>query len=859
MGGAIATFYSYKGGVGRSFALANVAVILAQWGLRVLAVDWDIEAPGLHHYFQPLRSSKSHGVLDFLRDCRDGSPRHWSKYVQSISLPDCPGTLSLMPAAFGDEDDYTRAVQELNWDRLFSDCNLGGHLETLRASWIGAFDFVLVDSRTGVTDFSGITTVQLPDYLVFFFTANHQSLSGCCDIARRAMKARKDLPVDRAALIPIPIPAKFELREEYDRANTWRKHFAASLDEFFQIWKPKQVETAHLIDNLIIPYVPRWSFGEDLAALIEPAATNGTRSASFPVTFTIETIAGLLASKLERVDLFTVSRDEFVLTARASAYALRAKTASDRPKVFLSYRYDDRGSVIDMLVQELEHSGLSVSIDRALITERDFRSEITSEITKNASQADALVVVVGKEVSRWQNAEVEAFVRSGLRSTGERPILPIVLPGARHSLRELKFVSSAQAQEIDFGKELRPQLAAASFELSRMLGATALRRATEVQRDLLALSIKTAEEVFERGNLPAALESYRESLAIAERLAKSDPERPEWQSNLAVLQNKIADVLVAQGDLAAALRSFRDGFAIVEGLARADPDNAVWQRDLSASLNKIADVLAAQGDFAGALKSYRRSLAISKRLVHADPGNAAWQRDLSVSFNRIADVLMAQGDLVGALKSYRESLAIFERLAHADPANAAWQRDLSVSFDRIADVLVAQGDLAGALESYRDSLAIFQRLTHADPANAAWQRDLSVTLNQIGNVLAAQGELGEALQSYRNSLAILEKLAKTDPSNASWQRDLAHSLANVGSFSRRNGDVESALSNYHQALSIYRRLLASNPSDASLRREMSTFLSDMGDLYRSRGEEQVAQQAYRESLSVREHVASISA
>jgi MinD-like ATPase involved in chromosome partitioning or flagellar assembly len=53
--GEIITFYSYKGGTGRSMALANVAHILA-WriaapGKRVLAIDWDLEAPGLHKYF----------------------------------------------------------------------------------------------------------------------------------------------------------------------------------------------------------------------------------------------------------------------------------------------------------------------------------------------------------------------------------------------------------------------------------------------------------------------------------------------------------------------------------------------------------------------------------------------------------------------------------------------------------------------------------------------------------------------------------------------------------------------------------------------------------------------------------------
>src|SRR5258708_6289222 len=51
--GRIVTFYSCKGGTGRSMALANFAWALAANGQRVLAVDWDLEAPGLHRYFHP--------------------------------------------------------------------------------------------------------------------------------------------------------------------------------------------------------------------------------------------------------------------------------------------------------------------------------------------------------------------------------------------------------------------------------------------------------------------------------------------------------------------------------------------------------------------------------------------------------------------------------------------------------------------------------------------------------------------------------------------------------------------------------------------------------------------------------------
>src|SRR5690349_22743617 len=68
--GKIVTFYSFKGGTGRTMALANVAWILAINGKRVLAVDWDLEAPGLHRYFRPFLPDKelanSDGVLDMV-------------------------------------------------------------------------------------------------------------------------------------------------------------------------------------------------------------------------------------------------------------------------------------------------------------------------------------------------------------------------------------------------------------------------------------------------------------------------------------------------------------------------------------------------------------------------------------------------------------------------------------------------------------------------------------------------------------------------------------------------------------------------------------------------------------------------
>jgi Mrp family chromosome partitioning ATPase len=81
--GKIITFYSFKGGVGRTMALANVAFLTALNGYRVLVMDWDLEAPGLAYYFRCLLDApevralkERRGVMDVLAEWDRSAANH---------------------------------------------------------------------------------------------------------------------------------------------------------------------------------------------------------------------------------------------------------------------------------------------------------------------------------------------------------------------------------------------------------------------------------------------------------------------------------------------------------------------------------------------------------------------------------------------------------------------------------------------------------------------------------------------------------------------------------------------------------------------------------------------------------------
>ena len=251
------------------------------------------------------------------------------------------------------------------------------------------------------------------------------------------------------------------------------------------------------------------------------------------------------------------------------------------------------------------------------------------------------------------------------------------------------------------------------------------KREAERQRAGAVAAKKAADELidFMQYDLSGTLEKVGHlgmMDAVNARIRKYHEDHPPEASDLNAIReesvsfNQHGDVQRAQGDLAGALKSYRDSLAIREKLSKQDPGDARWQRDLSVSYDNVGNVQRDQGDLAGALKSYRDSLAIAEKLSKQEPGNADWQRDVSVSYNNVGDAQRAQGDLAGALKSYRDSLAIREKLTKQDPGNAGWQRDLSASYGRVGDVQRTQGDLAGALKSFRDSLAIAEKLARQD-------------------------------------------------------------------------------------------------------------------------------------------------
>lgn len=177
----LTTFYSFKGGVGRSMALANTAVELAKRGRRVLAVDFDLEAPGLDTFDVLRPTEEVPGIIDFVHEYLDcnRAPDARRFLARSLKIGDRDGELWIMPSG-AQQASYAAHFNQIDWADLYD--KRDGYLlfEDLKAQWEQVVDpdYVLIDSRTGHTDTGGICTRQLPDAVALLFFPNEQNLRG---------------------------------------------------------------------------------------------------------------------------------------------------------------------------------------------------------------------------------------------------------------------------------------------------------------------------------------------------------------------------------------------------------------------------------------------------------------------------------------------------------------------------------------------------------------------------------------------------------------------------------------------------------------------------------------------------------
>ncbi len=338
--GQIITFYSYKGGTGRTMALANIAWIIASNGKWVLAVDWDLESPGLHKFFHPFLDestvSATPGVIEIINDYATAALNpeqrddNWYRECARVerhavsldwTFPD-GGKLDFLSAGRQNRD-YSATVCSLDWDNFYDRLGGGSFFRAMREDMKQNYDYVLIDSRTGLSDVADICTIELPDVLAVCFTLSDQSIEGAANVAHQISSRYRDRNI---RVLPVPMRIEDGEKEKLDNGRA----VARQRFEGFPAGMTQEASDRYWASTEV-PYKPFYAFEEVLATFGDAPGSPTSLLSS------LERITGSVTAG-EITTMPPIAEDRRL--QYKEAFARRAPAALSQ--VYLSYAPEDR-------------------------------------------------------------------------------------------------------------------------------------------------------------------------------------------------------------------------------------------------------------------------------------------------------------------------------------------------------------------------------------------------------------------------------------------------------------------------------------------------------------------------------------
>jgi len=166
----IVSFYSYKGGTGRTTAAANVAAILAKKGKKVVCIDMDMEGPGLAVVFSVPEDSITKSLQSYFIENSSFTRKLLLNLKETLKRSeDWSNNLYLVPASTS----FTKIIDYSNGNRMV---NLINQLK-LSINQLYSPDFLILDSPNGYGDLTALS-MYASNFLVILFRYSKQHLLG---------------------------------------------------------------------------------------------------------------------------------------------------------------------------------------------------------------------------------------------------------------------------------------------------------------------------------------------------------------------------------------------------------------------------------------------------------------------------------------------------------------------------------------------------------------------------------------------------------------------------------------------------------------------------------------------------------
>lgn len=776
----VITFYSYKGGTGRTLLAANIAVLASRLGMRVVAVDLDLEAPGLSYKLFD-RPPISEGVLGWMESYESKGRSRIHNLLHEVPLASPfveGGSLQLLPAGPPPSLGYLRSMQNLQRDSSLNEHRAVDALLALRDAIEDEYDpeLLLIDARTGITTTNMITNRVLADEVVALTLNTPEQLEGT-KIVLQSLAPLERLNEPSPIGLNVVV-SRIKGRRAVAGSYEWNKAEIEIIDRVSRFFR----EPTYPISSTLSDFKMSLLHNDSAVANNEFLTMSGNDSVN---------------STALHIDYLNIARgllgetyDSLIDTA-----VNIPRNSKKRAQVALFFAKDEK---------LIEYPTNSLEIDQP----NNFREETSlpervSHLRRIASENRIYLPNLAESLTTLQFS----FIKLGnyteaVRVADEAVQIYRNLVSTHPEKYRYDLARSINRLGMTYWRLKKPELSlpkiSESVEIFRIICSVNPQENLHELADILE-NLAITYSLLSRTEESA--KSYQEALSIYDELGQS--ERDRFKPDIARSLTGFANQLLKKNDNEQALLHLATSVSIYRGLA-ADGDEEF--SNFAGALKSLSALQSQTGDDIGAIVSLVECSDLYRKLSMKDP--AQYDAELARVLNRIGIKMWGADRYEESTAYIEESISIYRDLAVTN--STVYTPKLAQSLANLSISLTQTGRNWESIKAKEEVVSLYREITHRnqkveDPSKRTKDlKRLAEALKSLGMSYWSPKKYDESIQTFKESLTIFRNLNAHN--RKEYSADIADTLENLAitlDVQERHSDAEAAI---FESVQIYRML-----------------------------------------------------
>ncbi|MEX2121560.1 MAG: protein kinase [Pirellulales bacterium] len=326
--------------------------------------------------------------------------------------------------------------------------------------------------------------------------------------------------------------------------------------------------------------------------------------------------------------------------------------------------------------------------------------------------------------------------------------------------------------------------------------------------------------------LEQAEHAFRESIALASKLAQEFPEESKFRSTLAEANVELGRLLLPkEGRQAEAEGAYRRALGLLERLAAEVPSDTKRAIRQAVAHREWGYLLWQAGRLSEAELEFRRALELQGKLPSENGARGLGRLELARTWNSLGLLLRQSARAAEAEQAHRRAVALLDAENLQVRRTEALSHEAARSYGHLGLALRRQGRRDEAEAALRRAIDIRQKAVDRWPKSRFSREELALTWFSLADLLEAAGRADEAEQAYGQAIAGWQLLCDERSGPYEHRHRLGSLTAALGGLLYRRGRLVEAETLFKQAETVYRQALLEFPGRSDVQDELAWLLA----------------------------------